>query len=77
MELRQLEYFVHVSELGNFTRAAQVLNVAQPSVSTQIQQLERELGQPLLDRSQRVVALTAAGEAALPHAQAALAAGQA
>ena len=74
MELRQLEYFVHVSELGNFTRAAQDLNVAQPSVSTQIQQLERELGQPLLDRSQRVVALTAAGEAALPHAQAALAA---
>jgi DNA-binding transcriptional LysR family regulator len=74
MELRQLEYFVHVSELRNFTRAAQDLNVAQPSVSTQIQQLERELGQPLLDRSQRVVALTAAGEAALPHARAALAA---
>jgi DNA-binding transcriptional LysR family regulator len=74
MELRQLEYFVTVSEEANFTRAAQRLRVAQPAVSTQIQRLERELGQPLLDRSQRVVQLTAAGEAALPHAKAALAA---
>jgi DNA-binding transcriptional LysR family regulator len=74
MELRQLEYFVMVSEEANFTRAAQRLRVAQPAVSTQIQRLERELGQPLLDRSQRVVRLTTAGEAALPHAKAALAA---
>jgi DNA-binding transcriptional LysR family regulator len=74
MELRQLEYFVRVSEEANFTRAAQQLHVAQPVVSTQIQRLERELGQPLLDRSQRTVRLTAAGAAALPHAKAALAA---
>jgi DNA-binding transcriptional LysR family regulator len=74
MELRQLEYFVRVSEEGNFTRAAEHLHVAQPVVSTQIQRLERELGQPLLDRSQRAVRLTAAGAAALPHAKAALAA---
>jgi DNA-binding transcriptional LysR family regulator len=74
MELRQLEYFVRVSEEMNFTRAAQQLHVAQPVVSTQIQRLERELGQPLLDRSQRAVRLTAAGAAALPHARAALAA---
>ena len=74
MELRQLEYFVQVSEEANFTRAAQRLHVAQPVVSTQIQRLERELGQPLLDRSQRAVRLTAAGAAALPHAKAALAA---
>ena len=72
--LRQLEYFVRVSEEANFTRAAQHLHVAQPAVSTQIQRLERELGQPLLDRSQRAVRLTAAGAAALPHAKAALAA---
>jgi DNA-binding transcriptional LysR family regulator len=74
MELRQLEYFVRVSEEENFTRAAQQLHVAQPGVSLQIQRLERELGQPLLDRSQRAVRLTAAGAAALPHAKAALAA---
>jgi DNA-binding transcriptional LysR family regulator len=74
MELRQLAYFAMVSEEANFTRAAQRLGVAQPAVSTQIQRLERELGQPLLDRSQRAVQLTAAGDAALPHAKAALAA---
>ncbi len=74
MELRQLEYFVKVSEEANFTRAAQRLHVAQPAISTQIQRLERELGQPLLDRSRRAVRLTEAGRAALPHARAALAA---
>ena len=74
MELRQLEYFVAVAEEANFTRAAQRIHVAQPAVSAQIQRLERELGQPLLDRSRRTVLLTAAGEAALPYARAALAA---
>jgi DNA-binding transcriptional LysR family regulator len=72
MELRQLEYFVAVAEEANFTRAAQRIHVAQPAVSAQIQRLERELGQPLLDRSRRMVRLTAAGEAALPYARAAL-----
>jgi len=74
MELRQLEYFVAVAEEANFTRAAERIRVAQPAVSAQIQRLERELGQPLLDRSRRTVRLTAAGEAALPYARAALAA---
>ena len=74
MELRQLEYFVAVAEEANFTRAAERIRVAQPAVSAQIQRLEREVGQPLLDRSRRTVRLTAAGEAALPHARAALAA---
>jgi DNA-binding transcriptional LysR family regulator len=74
MELRQLEYFVTVTEEANFTRAAERIHVAQPAISAQIQRLERELGQPLLDRSRRTVRLTGAGEAALPFARAALAA---
>jgi DNA-binding transcriptional LysR family regulator len=74
MEFRQLEYFVAVAEEANFTRAAERIHVAQPAVSAQIQRLEREVGQPLLDRSRRTVRLTAAGEAALPYARAALAA---
>jgi DNA-binding transcriptional LysR family regulator len=74
MELRQLEYLIAVAEEANFTRAAKRLHVAQPAVSTQIQKLERELGQPLLDRSRRAVRLTAAGAAVLPSVKAALAA---
>ena len=74
MELRQLEYLVAVAEEANFTRAAERIHVAQPAVSAQIQRLERELGQTLLDRSRRAVRLTAAGEAVLPYARAALAA---
>ncbi|TDD01440.1 LysR family transcriptional regulator [Nonomuraea deserti] len=74
MELRQLEYFVAVAEEAGFTRAAARLHVAQPGVSAQIRQLERELGEPLFDRSGRTVRLTAVGEAVLPYARAALAA---
>ncbi|MEU1850667.1 LysR family transcriptional regulator [Streptomyces sp. NPDC019990] len=74
MELRQLLYFVTVVEEANFTRAAARLHVAQPGVSAQIRQLERDLGQPLLDRSGRRVTTTEAGEAVLPYARAALAA---
>jgi len=73
MELRQLEYLVAVAEEANFTGAAQRVHVAQPAVSASIRALERELGQPLFDRSRRAVRLTAAGEAVLPHARAALA----
>ncbi|GAA3433000.1 LysR family transcriptional regulator [Kutzneria kofuensis] len=72
MELRQLEYFVAVAEDANFTRAAERLHVAQPGVSAQIRQLEKELGLPLLDRSGRTVTLTEAGAAVLPFARAAL-----
>jgi DNA-binding transcriptional LysR family regulator len=74
MELHQLEYFLAVVEEGGFTRAAARLRVAQPGVSAQIRKLERELGLPLLDRTTRSVHITAAGEAVLPHARAALAA---
>jgi DNA-binding transcriptional LysR family regulator len=72
MELRQLEYFVTVADEQNFTRAAERLHVAQPGISAQIRQLERELGQPLLDRAGRVTTLTEAGKAVLPFARAAL-----
>ncbi|MEV5123991.1 LysR substrate-binding domain-containing protein [Streptomyces decoyicus] len=74
MELRQLQYFVAVVEEANFTRAAARLHLAQPGVSAQIRQLERELGQPLLDRSGRSVTMTEVGEAVLTYARAALAA---
>lgn len=74
MELRQLEYFVAVVEERSFTRAAQRERVAQPAVSAQIRRLERQVGQPLLTRSNREVRLTQAGAAFLPHARGALAA---
>ncbi|UZJ32868.1 LysR family transcriptional regulator [Streptomyces endophytica] len=74
MELHQLRYFVAVVEEGGFTRAAARLHLAQPGVSAQIRQLERELGQPLLDRSGRRVTVTEVGAAVLGYARAALAA---
>ncbi|MCV7226689.1 LysR family transcriptional regulator [Mycolicibacterium komossense] len=72
MELRQLEYFVAVADEANFTRAAERIHVVQPAVSAQIARLERELGQLLVDRTRRQIRLTAAGEAMLPFARAAL-----
>jgi DNA-binding transcriptional LysR family regulator len=74
MELRQLRYFVTVHEEASFTRAAARLHVAQPGVSAQVRQLERELGQELFDRAGRTVRLTEVGEAVLPYARAVLAA---
>ncbi|MEV4257683.1 LysR substrate-binding domain-containing protein [Spirillospora sp. NPDC049652] len=72
MELRQLRYFVAVAEEASFTRAAERMHVAQPGISAQVKQLEREFGQDLFDRSGRAVRLTEAGEAVLPYARAAL-----
>ncbi|MFJ3877234.1 LysR family transcriptional regulator [Streptomyces sp. NPDC090077] len=74
MELSQLRYLVAVVDEGGFTRAAERLHVSQPGVSAQVRQLERELGQRLLDRSGRRVTPTEAGAAVLVHARAALAA---
>src|SRR5580698_9025884 len=61
MELRHLRYFVAVAELLSFSRAAVQLRHAQPSLSTQIRDLENELGFRLLDRDHNRVALTDAG----------------
>jgi len=73
MELRQLAYFAAVVDEAHFTRAAEQLRIAQPAVSQQIRRLEAELGERLLHRDRRTVALTSAGEALLPYARAALA----
>ena len=62
MEVHQLRYFLAVAEEGNFSRAAERMRVAQPSLSQQIQKLEGEVGQPLFDRLPRRVALTEAGQ---------------
>jgi DNA-binding transcriptional LysR family regulator len=74
MELRQLAYVVAVADEGSFTRAAVREHVAQPGVSAQVRRLERELGQPLFHRGPGPVTPTAAGEAVLPFARAAVAA---
>lgn len=70
MNLRQLQYFVAVVEEGSFTRAAQRLFVAQPSLSKQLAALESELGGALLERLPRGVRLTPSGRAFLPDARA-------
>src|SRR5260370_40265440 len=72
MEMHQLAYFESVSRHLHFTRAAEELHVAQPSVSQQIRKLETELGAPLFHRMKRRVALTEAGKTFLPHARAVL-----
>lgn len=69
MEIQQLRYFLAVTRTGNFSRAAERCNVAQPSLSQQIMKLEDELGERLLERSRREVRLTDAGRAFLPHAE--------
>lgn len=69
MDLKQLEYFIHVAEMGSFTRAAAYLQVAQPALSRQVRTLEVELRQPLLDRNGRGVTLTEAGKRLLAHAR--------
>lgn len=65
MDLRQIEYFVRVAELGSFTRASIALGIAQPALSRQVRLLEVELEQPLLVRNGRGVTMTAAGKALL------------
>ena len=69
MDLKQLESFVRVAELGSFTRAGIALGVQQPLLSRHVRQLEVELRQNLLDRNGRGVTLTEAGRVLLEHAK--------
>lgn len=68
--LQQLAYFVALADVGSFTRAADTVGVAQPTLSRQLRVLEQELGAPLVDRGARDgLHLTPAGEAVLPLAR--------
>ncbi len=70
MSLQQLAYFVAVADVRSFTRAADSVGVAQPTLSRQLRALEGELGSPLIDRGGRDgPVLTPAGEAVLPLAR--------
>jgi LysR family nitrogen assimilation transcriptional regulator len=69
VDIKQLEYFVTVVDLGGFSRAARVLGVAQPAISRQVRSLEVELRQNLLLRNGRGATPTEAGRRLLEHAR--------
>ena len=70
MDIRHFRYFLAVAQQRNFTRAAETLGIAPPTLSRKIQDLEGALGVRLFIRQQRQVSLTEAGQALLPDAQA-------
>jgi DNA-binding transcriptional LysR family regulator len=69
MELKQVEYFLKVADVGSYSAAAEALYISQSSLSKQIMALEKELDFALFDRSKRKIALTPAGRAFLGHAR--------
>src|ERR1700735_3486987 len=73
LELHHLRCIACVAKHLHFARAAEELEIAAPSLTKQIQEIERLLGVRLFHRTKRTVALSAAGEAYLPEALAALA----
>jgi len=69
MDIKNLNTFIHVAELGSFSHAGDALGYSQPTVSVQIRQLETEFGAKLFDRIGHAVRLTAKGRELLPYAQ--------
>jgi LysR family hydrogen peroxide-inducible transcriptional activator len=69
MEFHQLRYVCAIADTGNFSRAAERCQVAQPSLSQQVLKLEEELGTKLFDRLGRSIRLTEAGRAFIPRAR--------
>jgi LysR family nitrogen assimilation transcriptional regulator len=69
VDLRQLDYFVHVADARSFSQAAKLLAIAQPALSRQVRSLEIELRQALFLRNGRGVTPTAAGKRLLEHAR--------
>ena len=76
MELRNINTFLHIAELHSFSRTARQLGYSQSAVSSQIAQLEAELGAPLFDRVGKTVRLTDAGQTFLGYARTLLATAQ-
>jgi DNA-binding transcriptional LysR family regulator len=70
MELRQLTYFLTLCETLHFTRAAEKLGIAQPTLSQQVRALEESVGLPLFDRLGKRIALTEAGAILKRHSEA-------
>lgn len=69
MDIGQLEAFISIAKTGNFTKSAELLHIAQSTISAKIHALEESLGTPLFIRTNRSVALTPAGEYFLPYAE--------
>ncbi|TVX92947.1 LysR family transcriptional regulator [Paenibacillus agilis] len=70
MEIRQLQYAIQIAEERNFSRAAEKLHIAQPSLSQQLSKLEKEIGVLLFQRTTNSVELTHAGTVFVERAQA-------
>lgn len=76
MTITQLEYIIAVNEFRNFVKAAEKCNVTQPTLSMQIQKLERTLGVKIFNRTQLPVSPTAIGETIIEQAKIVLAENQ-
>lgn len=72
MDFKQLKAFLAVADLGNVTKAAELLHLVQPAVSRQIRLLEEDVGQPLFERERYGMVLTQAGQALVSYARRAM-----
>ena len=69
MEIQQLRYFLEVARLGNMTKAAEKLHIAQPALSQSIKRLEQDLGAPVFQRNGKRIQLNHAGNVLLKKIQ--------